>query len=106
MPGLVELGVVERREVPPSALFRLVERHVASRALLTLARARATVFEELGRSAGELSPPPVSGIVFGSLARGEVRSTSDVDVVVVRPENVDDEDDGWHVELERWRQEA
>jgi predicted nucleotidyltransferase len=106
MPGLVELGVVERREVPPSALFHLVEGHVASRALLTLARARATVFEELGSSAGELSPPPVSVIVFGSLARGEARTTSDIDVVVVRPENVDEEDDGWHAGLERWRQKA
>ena len=106
MPGLVELGVVERREVPPSALFRLVEGHVASRVLLTLAGARATVFEELGSSAGELSPPPVSVIVFGSLARGEARAASDVDVVVVRPENVDEEDDGWHAGLERWRQQA
>jgi hypothetical protein len=40
--------------------------HVASRAVLTLARARATILEELGRSAGELAPPPVSVIVFGS----------------------------------------
>jgi predicted nucleotidyltransferase len=106
MPGLVELGVVERRDVPPSALFRLVEGHVASRAVLTLARARETVLEELGRSAGELSPPPVSVIVFGSLARGEARATSDVDVVVVRPEDVDEEDERWHADLERWRQEA
>jgi DNA-binding MarR family transcriptional regulator len=28
---LVELGVVERRDVPPSSLFRLVRQHVAAR---------------------------------------------------------------------------
>jgi predicted nucleotidyltransferase len=106
MPGLVELGVVERREVPPSALFHLVEGHVASRAVRALANARATVLEELGSSAGELSPPPVSVVVFGSLARGEAGATSDVDVVVVRPEHVDEEDDAWHAGLERWRQKA
>jgi DNA-binding IclR family transcriptional regulator len=38
LPALVELGVVERREVPPASLFRLVPEHVASRALLDLAR--------------------------------------------------------------------
>lgn len=106
MPGLVELGVVERREVPPSALFRLVPDHVASRTVLVLAKARATVLEELGSSAGELSPQAVSVIVFGSLARGEADATSDVDVVVVRPENVDEENDDWHAQLERWRQRA
>lgn len=34
LPRLVELGVVERREVPPASLFRLVPEHVGSRALL------------------------------------------------------------------------
>lgn len=37
-----------RREAPPSALFRLAEGHVASRAVVTLARARQAVLESLG----------------------------------------------------------
>ena len=41
LPGLVELGLVERREVPPSSQFRLVRTHIAARAVLELAaRAR------------------------------------------------------------------
>ncbi len=31
LPGLVELGIVDRREVPPSALFRYVPENVAAR---------------------------------------------------------------------------
>lgn len=40
LPGLVELGLVERREVPPSSQFRLVRSHVAARAVLQLAAGR------------------------------------------------------------------
>lgn len=106
LPVLVDLGVVERREVPPSSLFRLVEDHVASRAVMALAGARQTVLDELGRSAKELSPAPTSVIVFGSLARGEADSASDVDVVVVRPDHVDEDDEAWVAGIERWRQRA
>ena len=71
LPALVQLGIVERREVPPSALFRLVEEHVAAQAILALGRARQTVLEELGRAALQLSTRPTSVLVFGSLARGK-----------------------------------
>lgn len=106
LPVLVELGVVERWEVPPSSLFRLVEEHVASRAVMALAGARQTVLDELGRTASELSTAPTSVIVFGSLARGEADVASDVDVVVVRPEHVDEDDEDWVAGIERWRERA
>jgi DNA-binding transcriptional ArsR family regulator len=106
MPKLVELGMVARREVPPSALFRLVEDHVASRAVLALAGARRTVLEELGQAAGTLAPAPLSVIVFGSFARGEARADSDIDVVVVRPAEVAEEDQAWGSGLEGWRRHA
>src|SRR5688500_7935465 len=51
MPGLVELGIVERQDVPPSALFRLVPEHVAGRAILGLARSTDVVLDELGSMA-------------------------------------------------------
>lgn len=106
LPGLVELGVVERREVPPSSLFRLVPEHIASRAICDLARSTESVLGELGRSAGALPVPPVSVIVFGSFARGEARADSDIDVVVVRPSSVDEDDEQWVASIERWRTEA
>ncbi len=106
LPALVELGMVERREVPPSALFRLLEEHVASQAVLALARARQTVLEKLGQAALELSTPPISLILFGSFARGEAGPDSDLDLVVVRPASVGEDDDEWTSGIERWRQSA
>jgi len=106
MPKLVELGMVERRELPPSSLFRLVNEHVASRAVLALAGARRTVLEQVGRAAGALASPPVSVILFGSFARGDARSGSDIDVVIVRPAAVAEENEAWASGLEAWRQHA
>lgn len=106
LPGLVELGVVERREVPPSSLFRLVPENVASRALLALARSTETVLEEIGRLAGALPHPPASVITFGSFARREAGPDSDIDIVVVRPAGIDEENNPWAESLEAWRNDV
>lgn len=100
---LVELGVVERRDVPPSSLFRLVRQHVAAGPLLALARSRDTLIGEMTRFAAELPVVPVSAIVFGSFARGEADIGSDIDTVLVRPTGVDESDESWAESVEQWR---
>lgn len=103
LPGLVELGLVERREVPPSSLFRLVREHVAAGPLVALARARDAVVKEMGHAAGDLPVAPVSVIVFGSFARGEADEESDIDTVLVRPAGVEESDEAWSASVEQWR---
>lgn len=106
LPGLVSLGLVERRDVPPAALFRVVPEHVAVRAVMELSRARDVVLGEVGQLAEKLSPPPVSVIVFGSVARGDASVGSDIDLVVVRPAAVGEESDDWRRAVEAWRGEV
>ena len=106
LPGLVELGLVERREVPPSSQFRLVRSNVGARAVIDLARSRNTVLESIGVGAAALPTPPASVIVFGSFARGGASRESDVDVVVVRPDEISEDDEDWSASIERWRSEA
>jgi len=106
LPSLVQLGLVERREAPPSALFRFVPENIAARAITALTRARQAALDEVGRTAAALTPPPVSVIVFGSFARGDADAESDLDVIVVRSEDVDDDDVAWRYAVETWRQTA
>jgi predicted nucleotidyltransferase len=106
MPGLVELGLVERREIPPSSQFRLIRENVAAQAIIELARSREAALSQIGSAASDLPVPPVSVIVFGSIARGDADRQSDLDVIVVRPDDVDDDDDVWATAIERWRSEA
>jgi DNA-binding MarR family transcriptional regulator len=106
LPTLVDLGIVERRDAAPSALFRLVEDNVAGRAVLAIARAQRGVLNDLGASAARLIPAPVSVVVFGSFARGDAGPESDLDVLMVRPSAVDPDDEAWGLGIEAWRQQA
>jgi len=103
LPVLVRLGVLERREVPPASLFRFVPEHVASRAIMALARSADTVAAELGQLVTTLPVAPASVVVFGSFARREADAESDIDVLVVRPRDVDEDDEQWGASIERLR---
>lgn len=106
LPGLVELGLVERYEVPPSSQFLLARSNVAAQAVIELARSQQTASERIGLAAASMPTPPASVIVFGSFARGEAGADSTIDVVVVRPDSVDADDDAWATALATWRDEA
>ena len=52
LPGLVRLGIVERRDAPPTALFRLVPENVASEFVRALSRSRDRRIEAAGPTGG------------------------------------------------------
>jgi len=102
VPRLVDLGVVERREVPPAVLVRLVPEHLASQAVLALADLRHAFLGEMRESARSLDPAPVNVTLFGSFARGDDDGASDVDVIVVRPSSVGEDAPAWSASIARW----
>ncbi len=95
VPRLVELGMVERREVPPSVLVRIVPEHLAVRAVLALAGLRDALLDELQRSAKRIRPAPENITLFGSIARGDGDALSDLDLLIVRAEGVAEHDPAW-----------
>lgn len=105
MPTLVALGIVERYEVPPASQFVLIRENVAPQAIIGLAGARRAAIRQVGDAATGLQPTPVSVIVFGSFARGEADAERDIDIVVVRPDHVDEDEDDerWSDSNEGWR---
>jgi predicted nucleotidyltransferase len=103
LPHLVEIGLVERRDVPPSALFRFVHEHVAAPAVVALARSRDAAVHRLAEAASVVEPSPTAMILFGSFARGDADAHSDIDVIVVRPGHVPDDDEAWARSLDDWR---
>jgi predicted nucleotidyltransferase len=99
---LVDLGIVERRLAPPTALLKLARHHLAAHAILSLADLRHTFEEELRESALRLDPPPTAVVLFGSFARGEDDAASDVDVLVVRPRVIDEDEPRWVESMAQW----
>jgi predicted nucleotidyltransferase len=57
----------------------------------------------MGRTAAALPVVPVSVIVFGSFARGEAGAASDIDVLFVRPRNIDESNEAWAASVDDWR---
>ena len=105
LPGLVELGLVSRREVPPSSQFQLNREHVAAQAVIELAQSRDVALKRIGAAVDRLPVAPASVIIFGSFARGEADADSDIDALVVRPDDVADDDEPWASAIEHWRNE-
>lgn len=106
IPRLVELGVVERREVPPAVLVKISSDNLAARVLLELGDLHHTFLEELRGSAQRLEPTPVSVVLFGSFARGDDDAASDVDVLVVRPSAFRADDPAWGECISEWEDEV
>lgn len=102
LPRLVALGVVERRDVPPSSLYRLVRENLMAQAVVDLVEVRSRTIERLRVLAGAIRPAPASLVLFGSLARGEAEADSDIDVLVVRGADVDEDDERWSASLDAW----
>lgn len=106
MPRLVELGIVDRHEVPPASQFVLARDNVAAQLLLDLADARSMALRQIGEAASAISPEAVSVIAFGSFARGEAGAESDIDLAVVRADDVDDDDEQWADSIDVWRRQV
>jgi hypothetical protein len=96
---LTEAGVVIRESVPPAYSYRLNRDHVAAEAIATLADLRARLMARISETVGGWDILPVAVWLFGSAARGDGTSTSDIDLLVVRPANVSDSDPLWTEQL-------
>lgn len=106
LPRLVALGVVERRDVPPASLYRLVRENLMAQAVVDLVEVRERAIGRLRVLAGAIRPAPASLVLFGSLARGEAEAESDIDALVVRRADVDEDDGRWSASLGEWLLDA
>lgn len=103
---LVDLGIVERRDVPPASLVRLAADNVAAQTVLSIANLREDVLSRLVQLASAIVPTPASLTVFGSFARVEAGPDSDIDVLAVRPAGMPTDTDDWTDSLGRWAHQA
>jgi predicted nucleotidyltransferase len=103
---LVELGVVERRDVPPASLVRMAPENLAAQTVRAIVGLRQAALDRLTALALDIRPVPTSLVVFGSFARGEADSASDLDVLAVRPPGLPIDDDGWTDSLGLWADRA
>lgn len=89
---LAEQGVVTMSSAGVTAkVFELNREHLAADAIVELASQVPRLLERIGERVGSWIEPPTYAAVFGSFARRQATTVSDVDIFLVRPARSDDE---------------
>lgn len=97
---LVETGLVERQDAGSAALYTLNRRHLAAAPVVALVSMRRRLIEGLRQQLAGWSRPALHASMFGSAARGDGDSRSDIDLFVVRPAGIEQDDSDWREQLE------
>lgn len=97
---LVRQGIVRRRHVGPLSLFELNHDHVAAPVARMLADLRSRFLQQLRELIAGWEIRPLHASLFGSAARRDGNAESDIDLFVVRPPDVDEDDERWRHQLD------
>jgi hypothetical protein len=80
-------------------LYTLNRDHLAADAIITLTRLRSILIERLREHMAAWELQPIHASIFGSAARGDGDTESDIDILVIRPKDVEDEDELWRSQI-------
>lgn len=94
---LVAQGVVLADRVGNAFAYRLNRDHLAAEHIIGLARLPKTFVTRVEERLASWDVPPVYAAVFGSAARGSMTVDSDVDLMLVRPDDADN--DLWETQV-------
>jgi len=97
---LVEHGLVNREEVGRTFLYELNRDHLLAPTVEQMAGAHAELVRRLRDAIDGWEIPPVHASLFGSAARGDGDASSDIDLLVVRPADVDPDDAHWRGQVD------
>lgn len=82
---LVGQGIVIATDIGNSRAYHLNRDHVAADIALKMANLRTSLWRLMAREVEKWKFPPLYACVFGSAARHDGDSTSDIDLLLVRP---------------------
>ncbi|HEV8602787.1 MAG TPA: nucleotidyltransferase domain-containing protein [Gaiellaceae bacterium] len=98
---LTEEGLVRAEEAGNAYLYTFNREHLGAPAIELLTGIRSELERRLRAEIGGWEIAPAHASIFGSAARGEGDTRSDIDVFVVRPARVSEDDPRWRAQLER-----
>ena len=99
--GLVESGLVTCMPAGRANLYTLNREHVAATPVLELSHLRATLIDRISAAVRAWPTAATAVYVYGSLARSSGNSSSDIDLLVVRPRHVRESNEKWSSQLIR-----
>ncbi len=100
---LTKHGLVTRVELNRAYLFTLNREHLAAPAVALLAGLRVELFSRIRSAIDDWQVAPVHASVFGSAARGDGDVDSDVDLLIVRPASISNDEPSWQAQVDELR---
>jgi predicted nucleotidyltransferase/biotin operon repressor len=97
---LVDHGIVERLSTGNAQLYSLNRDHLLAGAVGQMANAHTELILRLRDAIGSWVIPAVHVSLFGSAARGDGNTRSDIDLMIVAPANLDPESDSWRAQID------
>lgn len=97
---LVDQGIVERLSTGNAQLYSLNRDHVLAAAVERMASAHAELIRRLRDTIGSWTTPAAHASLFGSAARGDGDTGSEIDLLIVRPANLDPESESWRAQID------
>lgn len=86
-------GIVTGEAAGRAIMYRLNTDHLAAQHVRGLSHLRHELIRRLRSAFADWDPPPAAAYLYGSTARLDSTSASDVDICIVRPSDVGDPDD-------------
>jgi hypothetical protein len=96
---LVEEGIVLMAEVGSAHTYLLNRDHIAVPAVEILANLRQTLLEKFRGELQGWDPLPSHVSVFGSFARRDGNTQSDIDLLIIRPRDIPENNPRWRDQL-------
>jgi hypothetical protein len=100
---LAEHGIVYAEQRSTAVYYTANREHLAWPAVETLTNLRRTLFQRLRTELESWDCPPIHASLFGTAARGDGDATSDIDILLVRPDDVSEDDPPWAEQVDRLR---
>lgn len=92
-------GLIDVMEAGSSNLYSLNRDHVATPAVMALVDLRGQLFNRISDEMNTWSIQPIAAAVFGSAARGDGGLESDIDLFIIRPPEVLDDNPQWEDQI-------
>jgi len=103
---LVEHGIVGAQEAGAAILYTLNRDHLASPIVLLLSGLREELLRRLRDSLDAWKIAPYHVSLFGSTARADGDTSSDIDIFLVRPAKIDEDNPVWRGRVDLWVQDV
>jgi predicted nucleotidyltransferase len=97
---LAAQGIVTHRVAGRAGLYRLNRQHLAAAAIQAIAGQRDELLVRLKGQLTAWRPRPEYAALFGSAATGGMSVESDVDLFIVRPDEVDPDSPPWRDQID------